>query len=351
MAFSAEQISYAGFSSMDFILRKKPEDLYNTERPFLKWLNSFKRTIPGAKQYINEKIHTTNDNNFQWYGPDGLVSFNRKRTLAEANFSWGSAHDGFALSEDELFQNYITLTDNKGATPTNDEKRQFFSLMEENTEALMSGFKEQFDYDLHLDGTQDTDAIGGLDLLISTTPSSGIVGGINRATSGNEYWRNQASLAINTGTPGLLGKTMESVWRACTRVGGHAPNYILCGADFYDAYREDSKDEIIRHQIITTKGGGGSDMDQSVNSLFFKNIPIIWDPVFDDLQTNLGGSWSKRCYFLNSKFIQLRPGKGHDMIVRRPPRVYNRYTHYWGLTWKGGMTTKNPGSMAVITIA
>ena len=200
-----------------------------------------------------------------------------------------------------------------------------------------------------MDGTQDADAIGGLDLLIATVPATGTVGGINRATAGNEYWRNQVSLGINTGTAGLLGETMEGVWRACTRVGGHAPNAIFCGADFYDAYRADSKDEISRYMIIP--GKGGVDMDQSVNALSFKGVPLIWDPVFDDLQTNLGGSWSKRCYFLNSNYLSLRPGKGQDMIVRRPPRVYNRYTHYWGLTWRGGMTTNNPGSMAVLTIA
>ena len=349
MAFSAEQISYAGKSAIDFIMRKKPEDLYNTERPFLKRLQATKKTFPGAKQYINEKLRTTNDSNFQWFGPDGLVSFNRKRTLAEANFAWGSAHDGFALSEEELLQNYISMTDDRNATPTTSEKHQFINLMEENTETLMLGFKEKFDYDLHLDGTQDSEAIGGLDLIISTTPATGTVGGINRATSGNEYWRNQVSLAINTGTAGLLGKTMEQIWRQCTRVGGHAPNFILCGEDFYDAYREDSKDELLRHQLIPQRGG--VNMDQSVNSLFFKGIPIQWDPVFDDLQSNLGGSWSKRCYFLNTNFLKLRPAKGQDMIVRRPPRVYNRYTNYWGLTWRGGMTTNNPGSMAVVTIA
>ncbi len=349
MAFTAEQLSYAGVSAIDWIRRQKPVDLYNTERPLLKRLKAGQKSFPGAKQYINEKLRIKNDSNFMWFGPDGLVSYNRKRTLAEANFEWGSAHDGFGLSEEELFQNYITMTENRSATPTNNERLQFVNLMKENTETLNLGFDENFDYDLHLDGTQDTEAIGGLDLLISTTPSSGVVGGINRATSGNEYWRNHASLGINTGTAGLLGDTMEEIWRLCTRVGGNRPNFILCGEDFYDAYRSDSKDELLRHMIVP--GRGGVNMDQSVNELAFKGIQLTWDPVFDDLQTNLGGSWSKRCYFLNTNFLKLRPGQGQDMIVRRPPRVYNRYTHYWGLTWRGGLTVTNPGSMAVLTIA
>ena len=86
MAFTAEQISYAGKSAIDYIVRKKPEDLYNTERPFLKWLRANQKSFPGGKQYINEKLRIKNDSNFQWFGPDGLVTYNRKRTLSEADF-------------------------------------------------------------------------------------------------------------------------------------------------------------------------------------------------------------------------------------------------------------------------
>jgi len=196
MPFSPEGISYAGIAAMDYIVRGKPEDLYNVDRPLLKNLRATKKEFPGAKQYINEKLRKTNDSNFQWFGPDGAVSFNRKRTLEEANFKWGSAHDGFALTEEELLQNFISVTDNQNSTPTTSEKHQFINLMEENTETLMLGFKEMFDYDLHLDGTQNAEAIPGLDHLISTTPATGVMGGIDRSLAGNEFWRNQQQLAF-----------------------------------------------------------------------------------------------------------------------------------------------------------
>lgn len=351
MPFTAEQISYAGKSAIDFIVRKKPEDLYNTERPFLTWLRANQKSFPGAKQYINEKLRIKNDSNFQWFGPDGLVTYNRKRTLAEANFEWRSAHDGFGLTEEELLQNYISVTDDPTNTPTTSEKHQFINLMTENTETLFLGFNEMFDYDLHLDGTASTDSLVGLDAIISTTPTSGIVGGINRATAGNEYWRNHVSLSI-AATSGVLTKTMEQVWRACTRVGGFAPNYIMVGSKFLDAYRTDAQSIINRQIESSGNQRGGVSMDASVSRLYFKNVELIWSPVFDDLQTNLspGTAWDKRCYFLNSRFLKLRPAKGQDMVVRRPPRAYDRYTHYWGLTWRGGLTTNRPGSMAVLSI-
>ncbi len=60
--------------------------------------------------------------------------------------------------------------------------------------------------------------------------------------------------------------------------------------------------------------------------------------------------WEKRCYFLNSKFLKLRPIQGHWMITRTPPRVYDRYVHYWALTAKAALTTGKRNAHAVLSI-
>jgi hypothetical protein len=348
MPFSNEQISYAGKAAMDYIIAKAPQDLYNTDRPLLKALQANKQSFPGAKQYITEKLRTTNDSNFQWFAPDEEVTYNRKRTIADANFAWGSAHDGFALTEEELLQNYISVTDDRNAAPTTEEKYQFVNLITENTETLKLGFTEKLDYDLHLDGTQDPDAIPGLDLLVSTTPTTGTVGGINRATT--PYWRNYAATGI-AATPGVLNTAMETAWRSVTRIGGNSPNLILAGSKAIDAYRAEQAATQQRH-IVMGRGGVAS-ADGSINELTFKGVPIVWDPVMDDLQAALSPvvPWDKRMYMLNTRFLKLRPAQGQDMVTRRPPRVYNRYTHYWGLTWRGAFTTNRPSAQAVLSVA
>jgi hypothetical protein len=350
MPFNAEQLSYAGKIAMDYIMRGSPTDIYNTDRPLLKALQATKKSFPGAKQYINEKLRTTNDSNFQWFGPDAEVSYNRKRTISEANFAWGSAHDGFALTEEELLQNYISVTDNKNNAPTTDEQRQFVNLITENTETLKLGFTEKFDYDLHLDGTQNPDAIPGLDLLVSTTPATGVVGGIDRATT--PAWRNYAALNI-AATPGLLNAALETAWRSTTRVGGNSPNLILAGSKAIDAYRNEQAATQQRHIVMNPTSSGVPRADGSFNDLSFKGVPIVWDPVMDDLQAALAPAtaWDKRMYLLNTRFLKLRPAEGQDMVVRNPPRVYNRYTHYWGLTWRGALTITRPSAMAVISVA
>ena len=103
---------------------------------------------------------------------------------------------------------------------------------------------------------------------------------------------------------------------------------------------------------MTVKGSGAVEMDIAISQVNYMGIPMIWDPVFDDLEADLSPAqeWDSRCYFLNTRFLKLRPMQGQDMITRNPPRAYDRYTHYWAVTWRGGMTTNNPGSMALLTV-
>lgn len=348
MPFTQEQLSYGGLVALDFYMQDKVEDLYNTERPLLKRLRASKKEFPGANQYIVEKLRKTNDSNFQWFGPDDQVTYNRKRTLSEAKFPWGSAHDGFALTEEELAANNITVTDNRSATPTTDEKWRLVNLINENSETLVEGFGEKMDYDLHLDGTQDSDAIVGLDGIVKIDPTSGTLGTIDQSIAGNAYFRNHVSLNIAKAN---LKLEMSRMWRKCIRVGGYRPDFILAGSLFIEIYEEIADTTINRQMTISGNGKAGA-MDIAVNEINYKGVPIIWDPVFEDLDTDLSPTqeWESRCYFLNTKFLKLRPMEGQDMKTRRPPRAYDRYTHYWGLTWRGGLTTNRPSCMAVMTV-
>jgi hypothetical protein len=100
----------------------------------------------------------------------------------------------------------------------------------------------------------------------------------------------------------------------------------------------------------TLDGGVGNGIS---TGLYFKGVELIWDPVFDLLDTLDTPTilWADRCYFLNMRFIKLRPIKGHWMVSRRPPRVYDRYVHYWALTSKAALTTRKRNAHAVLALA
>jgi hypothetical protein len=349
MPFNTEQLAYAGKHVIDYFMKNDPIDQIATERPLIKKLTASKKPYAGGLQYVVEQLRYAYDSNFQSYFGDSQVSYNRKRTLEQAKFTWGSFHDGFGLNEDELAQNGITMTDEKNAVASDAEKVQLTHILEENMATLKLGYEENFDLMLHRDGTASATDIPGLDNLISLTPSaSATIGTINQST--NSWWRNYADLNISTVTSGNLVDRMEIAWRECMRYGGSKPDFILVGADFLDAYRQDASDTVNRR--LNTTGRGNTAVDASVDGVYFKGVELVWDPVFDTLDAADAPAveWSKRCYFINSKFIKLRPIKGHWMTPRKPPRVYDRYVHYWALTSKAALTTNKRNAHAVLSI-
>jgi hypothetical protein len=355
MAFTQEQLSYAANAAINYFLKNDPIDQVNVARPWIKKLMEEKRPYAGGLQFVVEQLRYSNDSNFQSYFGDQQVTYNRKRTLQQAKYTWGSFHDGYGLNEDELAQNGITMTDDRSNVPTDADKVQLTNLLQENSETLKLGFQENFDYMLHLDGTQSATNIPGLDLLVSTTPTvSLVVGGLDQSVY--SWWQNTAVTNINSSTSGLLTQQMEVAWRNCTRFGGYAPNYILVGELFLDAYRNDAKATINRTVYMTDRSKP-TEMDTSVGEgirtgLYFKNVELIWDPVMTELDVLYAPTipWEKRCYFLNTKFLKLRPIQGHWMINRTPPRVYDRYVHYFAMTAKAALTTGKRNAHAVLAI-
>jgi hypothetical protein len=364
--FNEEQLTYAANHVIDHYLRNKPVDQVNVDRPLITELVKGKKNWGGGLQFVVENLRFSNDSNFQAYFGDSQVTYNRKRTLGQAKYTWGSFHDGFGLNEDELVQNGITMTDDRNAKSSGAERVQLVNLLEENSETLRLGFMENFDIMLHRDGTQDSLQIAGLDHLVSLTPGTGsVVGGIDDSVQ--PLWVNHAEVGINTSSSAnTLLNAMEDAWHESIRRGGATPNFLLAGEDFLEAYRTASKETGagIQRQVVIGDSKGvrtGSMLDASVGNgiqsgLYFKGIEIMWDPVFDTLDdletTSAAADWSKRLYMLNTKkHLKLRPISGHWMIKRSPPRVYDRYVHYFALTAKASMTTNKRNANAVITIA
>jgi hypothetical protein len=53
---------------------------------------------------------------------------------------------------------------------------------------------------------------------------------------------------------------------------------------------------------------------------------------------------------INGRHLKLRPIEGQDMITRKPPRAYDKYEYYWGLTWRGAMTMNRSNAHAVLAL-
>jgi hypothetical protein len=349
MPINPTQLAIGANYQLEVYAQNSPVDQINTVRPLLTWLVANKEETVGGNAYFNEKVRVSNDSNYQNYFGDDQVGYNRKDTVRLAKFPWANFHDGFGINEDECAANGITLTDDQNAVVSGAEKVQIVNLMKENFETLKLGAQENLSYELHLDGSANTKAIPGLDYIVSTTPAVGVVGGIDGATS--TFWRNNASMAI-AATTGVLTNQMEIMWRACMRYGKRMPDKIFAGAAFIDKYRAEFQATIIRQ--AETNGRMLSAADVATQDLYFHGVKVEWDPDFEALDAILGAityPWTKRCYFLNSFAIKLRPLKGHWMVNRKPPRMYDRYVFYFALTSKYRLTIKQRNCNAVLSVA
>jgi hypothetical protein len=350
--FTAQEISEAGKIGLDFYLAEKPVDQVGVQRPLMKALRDKKKEAPGAKQYIVEQLRARYSSNFQWFNGASVVTYNRRFVNEQATFAWRSCHDGLALDEDRLAQNGIIVTDDasKARTASQAEKIQLTNLLEEQSEVLRLGFQEQFSWALHLDGTQSSDAIAGLDSLISLTPTTGTVGGIDRSVAANAYWRNNVSTGLTTTTStGTILNQMEVMFRACARTGGR-PDLMIAGSTFVDGYRNFVLNTFGRMDFgpsNTKRVEGGTEV------LTFQGVDVQWSPEFADLDARYAPAtlWEKRMYMLNTDSIRLRPLQGHDMISRRPPTAYDKYEYYWAVTWRGALTINRANANAVLALS
>jgi len=354
MPFTSEELSIAGKTSLEYYLKNKPVDQIHIEHPWMKRLNKTKKSMPGGKENAVIQLRYRYQNNFQFFNGRKVVTYNNRDSIEQALYPWRSAHDGFSLDEDRLIQNGITVTDNKTARHSEAESLRLTDLLMEQHEILRLGWEEQMELTMLRDGSQSTDAPMGLDGFVAVDPTTGTVGGIDRSVAANSWWRNFVDLdATTTTTTGTILDVMHTQWRNCTRNGGR-PNYILAGSTFIDGYRNFM---LKTYGRINHMGGGeikieGGTDHQDTAMMTFMGVPIIWCPAFADLDAadSPAQEWESRCYFLNMNYITLKPIQGQDMISRKPPRPYDRYEHYWGLTWRGALCMSRGNAHALITV-
>jgi hypothetical protein len=334
--------------SLDEYLRNMPVDQIATERPLLKKLMSGRKTFLGAKQNVVENIRKSYGSNFAWaYGED-KVSFNKRNTTEQAQFPWRRANDGLYIDYDRLFGNGIKVREGKRGEfkLEQNEKVQLLNLLDEQMESLREGFMAKLDLELHRNGTQSTDAVSGLDALISVAPNVGVIGGLDGATA--TYWRNNAQTGISVSTTGNLAAAMEQNWRKCIKNGG-SPDFILAGGDFVDAYRK---------EVTVTQNADASKtktLDAGVGSgvstgLYFKGVEIIWDPQFEELQTleTPTVNWNKRCYFLNTKHLKYRDD---EMDIVTPIRPHDTLAMYAMVNLRLALSTNRRNAHAALSIS
>lgn len=194
--------------------------------------------------------------------------------------------------------------------------------------------------DCYSDGTADGGRqIGGLALLISTNPTTGVVGGIDRSTSIGAFWRNKKFSASSDGgaalSPQNVQRYMNKLYLPLVR-GLDTVDLILADNNAYEAYLE-SMQSI---QRVTS-----SEMAEAgFVSLKYMNADVVLDGGVG------GGMPSNTMYFLNTNYLFFRPHTARNFAPigdDRQPVNQDAMVKFIGFA--GNMTLSNAGLQGVLT--
>lgn len=164
-----------------------------------------------------------------------------------------------------------------------------------------------FNGDMFSDGTADGGKqIGGLLLLIAKIPTTGTVGGINRASSDSAFYRNYKFATATDWAGGATSaaniKQLYNKVLNATQTNGEGPNKIIAGADHYE-YLQVATQAI---QRLT---------DPKNAKIGYRNFDYQGVPVFLGSSINYTGQTlipADMSYFVNTKGLEMVIYKGGD---------------------------------------
>lgn len=272
-------------------------------------------TINGAIDYA---LNTTVSS----YTDTDTISTTRIDVFDEYQFNWKEYAGNVVMS-------YLEEAKNQGSA-------RKFNLLEGKLENLNKSLQKQLNDDMFGDGTgNNSKAIGGLALLVSATPTTGSVGGINRATF--SFWRNQQASGAKTTTQfDNLRASMRSIYNLCSAgIDDTQPSFALTDRTTFEGY----EGLLVANERYTDKKAGDAGFKNSV--LTFKDIMIA----YDKSPSLTAGS----LYFLNTKYLKLAYQKGFWMKGRPSVAPANQTIEVFTVMSICNLYTSNPRRLGVVT--
>ena len=192
--------------------------------------------------------------------------------------------------------------------------------------------------DIYSDGTADGGKqIGGLQLLVSSTPTTGTVGGIDRATW--TFWRNKATVSGTAATSSNIQERMNSMALQLVR-GTDRTDLIVADGNYYNLYLS----SLQNIQRIT---------DPEMAAAGFTSLKYFGhggsaDVVLDGGQG--GACPTNTMYFLNTDYIHFRPHKDRNFAPIGDERyAVNQDAMVKLIGFAGNMTLSNASLQGVLT--
>jgi hypothetical protein len=209
---------------------------------------------------------------------------------------------------------------------------QVFDLRAAKLENLKNSIKSTFNADLFGAGTANSSKVfTGLQALVSTTPTSGTVQGVDR--SANSFARNQqTSGAQTTSAFDNLRAAMRSIYNLSSNgVSSDHPTFAVTTRTVFEGF----EGLLLANERFTSKGTG----EGAFETLKFKGAEISYD----------NDCLSGALYFLNPKFLKLVYKTGSWMKAQAPIRPANQTADVIVIRTMANLFTTNPRRLGVVS--
>jgi len=235
-----------------------------------------------------------------------------------------TAQDGITAAEYDWKQYAASIAISGIEEAKNNGEAAILNLLEAKVMQAEESMREGFNQMFFGDGTGNSGKNwNGLGNLVE---ASGTVGGINRATAGNEYWR-----SYEENTAGALTLAQMNTAYNSVSVGNDHPDMVLTTQALYEKY-----ESLLQPQLRYTDA---KTADAGFQNLLFKAAPVTYD-----VHCTAGV-----VYFLNSKYLSLVGHSGKWFSQTEFVRPENLDAKYALIMCYGNLTCRNAKKQGKLT--
>jgi len=282
--------------------------------------------VDGGRTIVRELEYAENTT-FSYYSGYETLNISPSDVMSAAEYSWKQAAVNVSWSGLE----------NRIQNAGSEQSIKLVASRIRNAEKTMAN---QVSIGIYSDGTGSAGKqITGLQSQVADAPTTGTVGGINRANFA--FWQNQTVTLTSSDNTAELAADMRTLWSACSR-GTDRPDLIPCGATLYDLFWADMQ-SIQRVTNASTGNKGFAELE-------FRGVPVVLDGgQATGSATDWGGGISAtRMYFLNTSYIYWSVHSRTNMVPMDEKMSLNQDATVVPILWAGNLTMSNAGLQGVI---
>jgi hypothetical protein len=272
--------------------------------------------VSGGVKILENLMYAENGTG-RWYNGYETLDVAASDVLTSASFDWKQLNCNVTISGLEEIQN--------------SGKQAMHNLLKSRIMVAEKTLQNMVASALFYSNTeQGGKAIGGLQHLVADLPTSGVVGGIDRAS--NTWWANQYydfSAASVTASSTTIQHAMNLTYLNCVR-GTDKPDLVIAGSTYFTYYEESLQPQ----QRFTS----AKEADGGFDSYKYKSADVIYD-------SNCAAT---RMYLLNSDYIHFRPAADRNFVTLDRKSAVNQDATVVPLFWMGNVTLSNASLQGVI---